>query len=275
MRQWTIDAFTSQPFGGNPACVVEPLPAWPTTTWMQSMARENNAGATAFLVAGDTPRQYALRWFTASVEVPLCGHATLAAAHALFNELGLGIGTIDFDTASGIVSVRLADGGLQMDLPAQAASKIPCPAGLADALGVAPAEVWAGPYLVALLDSAEAVRAVAPTSDLLRAISLAHGGQGNVGVAAPADDTAPYDIIDRFFAPGYGIEEDAATGSFHCILAPIMAEKLNVERLRFHQASPRRGADLACRVDGNRVLLSGRAVTVLESELRVAPDAAS
>lgn len=275
MRQWTIDAFTGRPFAGNPACVVEPLPAWPTAAWMQRMARENNAGATAFMVPGARPEAFAMRWFTASVEVPLCGHATLAAAHALFDEMGLAAATIDFDTRSGPLSVRRTDDGMQMNFPAQAASKIQTPAGLADALGVNPKEVWAGPYLVTILDSADAVRAVEPRSELLRTISLGHGGQGNVGVAAVADSGAPYDVIDRFFAPGYGIEEDAATGSFHCILAPIMAEKLEAERLRFHQASAPRGADLVCDVDGTRVLLSGRAVTVIESKLRVTPDAAA
>lgn len=271
MRQWTIDAFTSRPFGGNQACVVEPLSEWPTDAWMQRMASENNVGATAFIVPRDTPRHFAIRWFTAAVEVPLCGHATLAAAHALFDELGLAIGAIDFDTPSGPISVRQVADGLQMSFPAQAASRIPFPAGLAEALGIEPLEVWAGPYLVALLDSANAVRAVEPALERLRTISFDLGGQGNVGIAAQADGGAHYDVIDRFFAPGYGIAEDFATGSFHCILAPIMAEKLKAERLRFHQASPR-GADLTCSVEGSRVLLTGRAVTVLASELRVSPD---
>lgn len=275
MRQWTIDAFAGRPFGGNPACVVEPLPEWPATAWMQLMARENNAGATAFMVPCDRPRAFAMRWFTASVEVPLCGHATLAAAHALFDELGLAAGTIDFETSSGPLSVRQTGDGIEMNFPAQQASRIPAPAGLADALGVSPKEVWAGPYLVAILDSADAVLAVEPRSEELRAISLRQSGQGNVGVAALADGAAPYDVIDRFFAPGYGIEEDLATGSFHCILAPIMAEKLKTRRLRFRQAPPHRGADLTCHVDGARVLLSGRAVTVIESALRVRPDAGS
>ena len=273
MRQWTVDAFTDRPFGGNPACVVEPLADWPSAGWMQAMARENNAGATAFMVAGETPQQFAIRWFTASVEVPLCGHATLAAAHVLFDELKVGMERIEFETDSGSISVRKAPDGIEMNLPLQAAARIPPPPGLADALGVSPAEVWAGPYLVALLDSAAAVRAVVPDGARLRTISLDHGGQGNVGVAAPADAGTGYDVIDRFFAPGYGIEEDKATGSFHCILAPIFAAKLKTERLRFHQASPGRGADMVSRIDGTRVLLSGKAVTIAESTLRVAPAA--
>lgn len=271
MRQWTIDAFTSRPFAGNPACIVEPLAEWPDATWMQAMARENNAGATAFMVRADAPNRFALKWFTASVEVPLCGHATLAAAHALFTEMKLGGTAIAFDTASGPLSVRETSDGFEMDFPTQAATRIPPPSALAEALGVHPLEVWAGPYLVAILDTAAAVRAVKPDLQLLRAISLDHGGQGNVGVAAGTYDTASFDVIDRFFAPGYGIAEDAATGSFHCILAPIMADKLGRRRLRFHQASPGRGADLTCRLAEDRVLLSGRAVTIAESVLRVVP----
>jgi len=271
MRQWTIDAFTSRPFAGNPACVVEPLPEWPDTKWMQAMARENNAGATAFMVCGDAPNRFSLKWFTASVEVPLCGHATLAAAHALFAETGLAGTTIAFDTASGSLSVRQTSDGLEMDFPAQAATRITPPPALAEALGVCPLEVWAGPYLVAILDAPAAVGAVDPDLELLRAVSLDHGGQGNVGVAALMPGATPFDVIDRFFAPGYGIDEDAATGSFHCILAPIMSDKLGREHIRFHQASPGRGADLTCSVAGDRVLLSGRAVTVVESTLRVAP----
>ena len=273
MRQWTIDAFTSRPFAGNPACVVEPLSEWPDTTWMQALARENNAGATAFMVRGDAPNRFSLKWFTASVEVPLCGHATLAAAHALFTETKLGGTAIAFDTASGPLSVRQTSDGLEMDFPAQAATRIPPPPALTAALGAHPVEVWAGPYLVALLDTPAAVRAIKPDLQQLRAVSLDHGGQGNVGVAACLSGTASFDVIDRFFAPGYGIDEDAATGSFHCILAPIMADRLGRRRLRFHQASPGRGADLTCSVAGDRVILSGRAVTIAESMLRIAPHA--
>jgi PhzF family phenazine biosynthesis protein len=271
MRQWTIDAFTSRPFGGNPACIVEPLSEWPDTAWMQALARENNAGATAFIVRGDVPHRFSLKWFTASVEVPLCGHATLAAAHALFNETDLTGEAIAFETASGPLSVRQTSDGLEMDFPAQAATRIPPPPALTKALGVCPLEVWAGPYLVAILDTPAAVSAAAPDLELVRAISLELEGQGNVGVAACVPGTASFDVIDRFFAPGYGIDEDAATGSFHCILAPIMAETLGRSRLRFHQASPGRGADLTCSVAGDRVLLSGKAVTIAESVLRVAP----
>lgn len=272
MRQWSIDAFTSRHFGGNQACVLEPLPDWPSTVWMQALARENNAGATAFLVVADGPGRFSIRWFTPWVEVPLCGHATLAAAHALFRETGFDGDSLTFASHSGPLAVRRAGPAYEMRFPAQSADRIAPPPELSDALGVDPLEVWAGPYLIALLDTPETLHALDPDLEHLRSISLAFGGQGNVGVAAVAERDGRHDIVDRFFAPGYGLSEDAATGSFHCILTPIFADRLQKKRLRFHQACPHRGADLTCAVEGDRVLLSGEAVTVAESTLRLSPE---
>lgn len=272
MRQWTIDAFSGEAFGGNTACVVEPLQAWPSDAWLQRLARENNAGATAYLVAGPAEGRFELRWFTATVEIPLCGHATLAAAHALFREMNVQARALEFSTSTGTLVVRRDGPKLQMDFPAQPTRQISPPARIDEALGVAPIEVWSGPYLVAVMEDQRSVERVSPDLSLLRSISLANDGQGNVGVVATMADRSRYDVIDRFFAPGYGLEEDAATGSFHCILAPLMARKLGISDLRFRQASPGRGADLDCRVSGDRVLLSGEAVTVVDATLRVAPD---
>jgi predicted PhzF superfamily epimerase YddE/YHI9 len=160
-----------------------------------------------------------------------------------------------------------------MALPAQEARQVPAPPRLTEALGARPVELWAGPYLVALFETSSAIVDLAPQVDLLREISLELGGQGNVGAAAPAAPGADHDVIDRFFAPGYGIPEDAATGSFHCILAPLFKSRLGLERLRFHQAFPGRGADLAAEVRDGRVRLQGAAFTVAESRLRqAAPD---
>lgn len=268
MRQWRIDAFTSQPFAGNPACVVEPLADWPDPEWMQATARENNAGATAYLVAGDGPADFSIRWFTPDVEVPLCGHATLAAAHALFDEMGIAGDSLRFDCGAGSLTVRRQSRGYEMQFPAQPARPAGMPDKLCAALGVKPVEVWAGPYVVAVLEDEHAVRSLRPDLVLLQAISLELGGQGNVGVAAVAEPGGAFDVIDRFFAPGYGIPEDAATGSFHCILAPLMALRLQGNRIRFHQASPR-GAEITCRVDGHSVFLAGDAVTTGDGSLRI------
>jgi PhzF family phenazine biosynthesis protein len=272
MRQWTVDAFAAQPFRGNPACVVEPFAQWPADSWMQALAAENNQAETAFLLRTDDPARFGLRWCTPLLEVPLCGHATLASAHVLFAELGLADETISFDTKSGPLVVRRAGDGYSMDFPAQPPVRTEIPAGLAEALGATPTEVWASAYLVALFDDPATVRGLTPDLAALNAISsAATGGRGNVGVAALAEPDADHDVVDRFFAPGSGIPEDPTTGSLHCILAPLYAEKLGRAAVRFQQAYPGRGGDLFCEHRGDRVLIGGGAVTMVESRLRVAP----
>ncbi|MDQ0465094.1 PhzF family phenazine biosynthesis protein [Caulobacter ginsengisoli] len=271
MRQWTIDAFASAPFRGNPACVVEPFAAWPDDGWMHSLAAENNQAETAFLLKTEDPARFGLRWRTPKVEVPLCGHATLASAHALFAELGAQTDLLTFVTRqSGELTVRRLDGGFEMDFPAQPPHRTDVPAGLAEALGAQPDEVWAGPYLVAVFKDEATVRNLTPDLAALEPIAgEASGGRGNISVAALADAGSGFDVVSRFFAPGSGIPEDPATGSAHCILAPLFAQKLGRPALKFFQAYPGRGAELDCEHRGDRVLLRGRAVTVVESVLRV------
>ncbi|WP_293904605.1 PhzF family phenazine biosynthesis protein [Phenylobacterium sp.] len=270
MRQWTVDAFAAQPFRGNPACVVEPFAAWPHTAWMQALAAENNQAETAFLLATADPGRFGLRWFTPTMEVPLCGHATLASGHVLLGEIGVAVDALTFDTRSGPLSVRRAGEGYEMDFPGQPPARVDIPAGLAHALGATPTEVWAGPYLVALFDDEATVRALAPDLAALKSIGeAATGARGNIGVAAPARAGADHDVVDRFFAPGSGIPEDPTTGSLHCILTPLFAGKLGRATIRFHQAYPGRGGDLECVHAGDRVLIRGRAVTVVEGRLRL------
>ena len=272
MRQWTVDAFAAQAFRGNQACVLEPLDAWPADAWMQALAAENNQAETAFLLKTDDPARFGLRWFTPALEVPLCGHATLASGHVLFAELGVTAQAITFDTRSGPLVVRQAVAGYEMDFPAQPPHRVDTPAGLAEALGVEPQEVWASTYLVAVLKDESQVHACAPDLAKLEAVSsAATGGRGTVGIAAVADAGRPYDVADRFFAPGSGIAEDPATGSLHTILTPLFADKLGRPRVSFLQAYPGRGGDLDCEVAGDRVLLRGQAVTVLDSHLRILP----
>lgn len=270
MRQWTVDAFAAQPFRGNPACVVEPFDAWPDAAWMQALAAENNQAETAFLLKTPDPARFGLRWFTPMLEVPLCGHATLGSGHVLFAELGLAAAKVTFDTQSGPLTVARAGDGYEMDFPSQPPVRTETPAGLAEALGAAPSEVWAGPYLVAVYNDEAAVRGLKPDLAALKDVSsAATGGRGNVGVAAIAAAGAAYDVVDRFFAPGSGIPEDPTTGSLHCILAPLFSAKLGRATLRYHQAYPGRGGDLECEVAGDRVLIRGRAVTVVEATVRV------
>ena len=266
-----IDAFASAPFKGTPACVLEPFETWPDSGWMQSLAQENNQAETAYLLKTADPARFGLRWCTPTVEVPLCGHATLAAAHVLFAELGLDAPAVTFETRSGALIVSRWDGGYEMDFPADPPARIPDVEGLASAIGgVIPLEVWSASYLVALLGSEAEVRQVQADGPRIMALSgAAGGGRGDLIVAAPAEAGKPYDVVSRFFAPGAGIAEDPATGSAHCILAPLFSAKLGRATLKYHQAFPGRGGDLECENRGDRVLLRGRAVTVLDGHLRV------
>lgn len=270
MRQWTVDAFATAPFRGNPACVTEPQAAWREDAWMQALAAENNQAETAFLLTTEDPARFGLRWFTPALEVPLCGHATLAAAHVLFAELGLDAPVVTFDTKSGPLTVARRGDGYEMDFPANPPRQTAVPEGLTEALGAAPSEVWAGSYLVAVFEDEATIRTLAPDLSALEKIAgEATGGRGNLSVAALADAGAPYDVVSRFFAPGSGIPEDPATGSAHCILSPLWSAKLKRNVLTFHQAYPGRGGDLECELRGDRVLLRGQAVTVVEGRLRL------
>lgn len=269
MRQWTVDAFASAPFKGNPACVVEPFDAWPDAGWMLSLAKENNQAETAFLLKTTDPARFGLRWFTPGMEVDLCGHATLASAHVLATELGLDVEAVTFDTRSGPLIVRRAGEGYEMDFPADPPRLTDCPAGLVKALGVQPVEVWAGRYLVAVLADAAVVRAVAPDIRALATIRGEAGETGQVIVCADADADDDVDVVDRFFAPGCGVDEDPATGSAHCILGPLYSDRLGRKVVRFRQVFSGRGGDIETEVAGNRVLLRGHAVTVVESVLRL------
>jgi PhzF family phenazine biosynthesis protein len=234
MRQWIVDAFAAAPFKGNPAAVVEPFDAWPEAAWMQALARENNQAETAFLLKTADPARFGLRWFTPLLEVPLCGHATLASGHVLSQELGLGETEITFDTKSGPLLVAAKGDLYEMDFPADPPRRVEPPEGLAEALGAEPLEVWAGQYLVALLESEQVVRDLEPNLAALHRIAGgATGGRGNLVAASFADAGQPYQVVSRFFAPGSGIPEDPATGSAHCILSPLFADKLGQARIAF------------------------------------------
>lgn len=269
MRQWTVDAFADRAFLGNPACVVEPFEDWPDDAWMQSLARENNQSETAFLKAGRSDPGFDLRWFTPIMEVDLCGHATLAAAHVLFDELGAEAHELIFRTRSGPLTVRRENERYIMDFPSDPPRQIGDLDALTQALGVRPEEVWTGRYLVAVLASEAEVRAVSPDMAALAQLKGHSVEPGQVVVCARSDEAA-FDGVDRFFAPGCGIEEDPATGSAHCILGPMFSEKLGRSALRFHQLYPGRGGVIETQLAGDRVLLKGRAVTVMESRLRPA-----
>jgi predicted PhzF superfamily epimerase YddE/YHI9 len=260
-----VDAFTAEPFAGNPAAVCL-LSEDADPGWMQRVAAEMNLAETAFLLPAGAAGSYRLRWFTPTVEVELCGHATLASAHVLWSEGLVGAGEpIRFETAGGRLGARPGPGDtIWLDFPATPAAPVDPPAGMLEALGAGEVR-WVGlgrlDYLVELADEA-AVRALAPDFGPLRRL----GSRGVIVTAAAAPGSAGYDFVSRFFAPGAGIDEDPVTGSAHCALGPFWADRLGRDDLTGFQASSRGGL-VRARPDGDRVHLGGQAVTVLRGRL--------
>lgn len=249
-----VDAFASRLFSGNPAAVVM-MPQFAPDDVLRQIAAENNLPETAFLVAeGD---HYLLRWFTPLVEVPLCGHATLASAAVVMERLQPGRTEVVFHSASGPLTVRRAEQGYVMDFPARKPVSVSPPSGLAAALGVTPVETLDDSFnYIAVLADARSVRSLAP--DLVAIAALERTG---VVVTAPGE--APYDFVSRYFAPAKGIPEDPVTGGAHCALAPYWAARLDKRLLRAYQAS-QRGGELVCRSLHQRVELQGQCVFYLE-----------
>ena len=250
-----VDAFTAEPFRGNPAAVV-PLERERDDAWMQDVAREMNLSETAFLLPAGAG--YRLRWFTPAVEVDLCGHATLASAHVLWETGRIAAdGEARFQTRSGLLTAVRDGAWIELDFPATPPVAADPPPGLLDALGVPALEVGKSrfDYLVRV-GSAGVVRALSPDFGRLRTVE-ARG----VIVTAEADDGA-HDFVSRFFAPRAGVDEDPVTGSAHCCLAPYWASRMGRNTLTGYQASAR-GGTVHVRLAGDRVKLRGQAVTVM------------
>ncbi len=260
---WGIDAFASGPFTGNPAavCLLE-VPAEPR--WMQQIAAEMNLSETAFLVSKD--EGWGLRWFTPTTEVALCGHATLASAHFLWES-----GTLSreyparfFTEKSDELICRHRNGRIEMDFPSRPASEAPAPDGLAEALGATPK--WVGrsvdDYLVEVED-AETVCHLRPNLMALAQLPVR-------GVIVTAAGDGRYDLVSRFFAPAAGVPEDPVTGSAHCTLSPYWSARTGRTELLAWQASPR-GGEVHLRLEGSRVLLGGSATTIWKGHLATAP----
>jgi PhzF family phenazine biosynthesis protein len=259
LRITQVDAFTDTAFAGNPAAVCL-LQAPRDEGWMQSVAREMNLSETAFLVR--TAGGYDLRWFTPSVEVALCGHATLASAHVLWEDGHLpSARQARFHTKSGLLTGDRAGEWIELDFPAKREGPAPAPAGLNEALGVTPKYVGKNQfdYLVEV-DGEVTVRRLTPNHAMLATLPVR-----GVIVTSRAD-SAGYDFVSRFFAPGSGVPEDPVTGSAHCALGPYWQSRLGKSDFVAYQASPRGGV-VRVRVAGDRVKLGGKAVTVLRGEL--------
>ena len=257
---YQIDAFTGELFSGNPAAVC-PLESWLPDATMQAIAAENNLAETAFFVPdGDA---YALRWFTPTVEVDLCGHATLASGFVIMNFLEPERGAVSFRTLkAGTLTVTHDGDLLAMDFPSRPAVPTEAPAGLLDALGGEPSAVLRARDYLVVYDSAADVAALAPDFASLAAVNECWAAIAT----APGDHGT--DFVSRFFAPAQGVPEDPVTGSSHCTLTPYWAERLGKQTMEARQLS-RRGGALRCTQNGERVTIAGRAVLYLEGQISV------
>ena len=258
---YQVDAFTAEPFAGNPAAVC--LLSEPSgESWMQNVAREMNLSETAFLERRH--EEFSLRWFTPSVEVDLCGHATLASAHVLWEtgELAQEV-PARFRTRSGLLTATRHGDWIELDFPAEPAQAAPAPPGLLESLGVAGKFVGKNRLdFMVEVESEKVVRALEPDFRLLKSASR----EGRGVIVTSRSDSPDYDFVSRYFAPAAGIDEDPVTGSTHCCLGPFWSERLGKRELRAYQAS-RRGGSLRVRDGGARVYISGQSITVMRGEL--------
>ncbi len=256
---YQIDAFTSERFEGNPAAVC-PLESWLPDSALQDIAMENNLSETAFFVSGGEG-VYELRWFTPAVEVDLCGHATLASAHCLFKHLGYTRKHIAFQTRSGLLTVTQEGAGYMLDFPVDNIEAVVAPSVLREALSIEPAEVLMGreDFLVVLESEADVAK-LSPDFRLLKEVRCR-----GIIATAPGSTT---DFVSRCFYPNAGIDEDPVTGSAHTTMTPYWAERLSKQELTARQLS-RRGGQLRCTMLGERVAISGQAVTYLKGAIFV------
>lgn len=265
---YQIDAFTDMLFAGNPAAVV-PLTEWLSDDVLQKIAMENNLSETAFFIPCEDADEadFHIRWFTPTVEVPLCGHATLASAFVIFNQLGFAGDVIRLQSKSGILTAGRDGDAIVLNFPKQPVRPEPMTNEIITALGGAtPVETYVvnsrDTDIVAVYDDAKIVREMTPDMSTLGKLA----GRGVI-VTAPGDKTG-LDMISRFFVPAIGIDEDPVTGYMHCVVAPYWVEKLGQKDVVGYQAS-KRGGVVACAVDGDRVHLKGEAVLYLKGEIVV------
>lgn len=256
-----VDAFTERPFAGNPAAVCL-LPSWKEEGWLQAVAREMNLSETAFLVR--QPDHIDLRWFTPTVEVDLCGHATLASAHILWQQGHATGDAIRFSTRSGILKALRRGDDIELDFPLKPEEAVEAPPGLLSALGISARYVGRSDFVYLVEVESEAVlRELAPDFKQLAAVSA----RGIIVTSRSVDPR--FDFVSRFFAPAFGIDEDPVTGSAHCCLGDFWRKRLGKNDFVAFQASARGGV-VRVRVTGDRAFLGGRAVTVAKGELLLA-----
>jgi len=258
---YQVDAFTDRLFGGNPAAIC-PLEDWLTDEVMQKIAMENNLAETAFIVK-DNNGEYHIRWFTPTVEVKLCGHATLASAHVLFNRMNHKSDTITFHSKSGPLSVSRSGENITLDFPADMPTAVKnAPAGIFDALGIAPVPVFKSSFdYMVVLPSQKMIEGLTPDFKTLVQVDDCRG----VITTAKGDEA---DFVSRCFFPQSGIDEDPVTGSAHTAMTPYWSAQLGKTRLSAIQLSKRRGM-LDCELSGDRVLMTGKGVEYLKGEISI------
>ncbi len=254
---YQVDAFTNEVFRGNPAAVC-PLPAWLPDATLQNIAAENNLSETAFVV----PRgnEFDLRWFTPTIEMDLCGHATLAAAFVLFREQNFSGSEIRFHSRSGVLTVLRADDVLTLDFPSRPPQKCAAPEDLIRGLGKTPVQVYKSRDYLAVFGTADEVKHLQPDFAALKKLDC-------LGIIATAAGDG-CDFVSRFFAPAAGVDEDPVTGSAHCTLIPFWARQLNKNKM-FAQQVSKRGGELFCELAGDRVRIGGEAKLFLRGEIFV------
>ena len=258
MKQYIIDAFTDEPFSGNPAAVCV-MDSWPSEDSMMKLAMENNLSETAFIVKEE--QGYHLRWFTPGTEVELCGHATLASAFVIMNFIEPGSGSVTFHTMSGALTVRRKDTLYEMDFPLYELKEIPVTDDMERAFGARPVKAVLGLDLICVFASEEQVRAMRPDQALLTRL------EGRIQNATARGKE--YDCVSRSFCPKLSIPEDPVCGSAHCQIAAYWAGQLGKTVINARQAS-RRGGDLRCEIlNTGRIVISGKAALVAVSDIRV------
>lgn len=265
IKMYQVDAFTDQLFGGNPAAVC-PLVEWLPDLLLQQIAAENNLSETAFFVQNSSNDEYELRWFTPELEMDLCGHATLAAAHIIFTEMSYTNDEINFQTkqAGKLTVTRQKENALYtLNFPARPAARVDLPDALLSALhsDIVPIAVYKARDYMVVYESEANIKQLSPDFMALGKIDDTLG----VIVTAPGDEV---DFVSRFFAPGAGVPEDPVTGSAHCTLIPYWAQRLNKNELHAFQISARKG-ELWCKNEGDRVMISGKAVTYLKGAINI------
>jgi PhzF family phenazine biosynthesis protein len=257
---YQIDAFTDKLFAGNPAAVC-PLDEWLEDEVLQKIAIENNLAETAFFVKLENDN-YHLRWFTPEIEIDLCGHATLASAFVLFEELAYPYDKIIFESKSGLLSVSKTDDYLELDFPSRPPAQAELPVAISQALNIQPQEVWKARDYLLVYDSEEDIKNLKPNIGQLEQVNIDPGG---IIVTAKGNEV---DFVSRFFTPQASVFEDPVTGSAHCTLVPYWAKKLNKTGFHARQISPR-GGELFCNLKGERVYIRGKAIKYLTGTIEI------